>query len=549
MFDGIGDNTEVWRGRAAYLAGPKPVDHTSEDYQQRRKAGPDIYHRPNPYLRYKVHLPIVPGRILSSVVATKRPDAAELIGKALPHWASLHCLGARIREQSQTDEMVLSDLLVDMAREFTTFVTNGFKKEARVISNQMGDLEAITSSMGSYPTLEDCVIESAKRTLAFVDNAELGHDLLVAGGVIASLISRHATNMFQLAESGSRVPNVRSTFHPFLNGIPSPLFVKNVAKCYGDPETAEPCMVAHGGRELGLLLSDLCTNEATAVYVKTIARQSDSSKLDLDANLAVRLRPTTVRRLALPQGLSPQDCLVLVSERSDGLEFPASGTAFMVTPATEFTHVQDFIVDGRSVLLSYAPGWSEERADRSRLSDRVLKLRSPVDAMADVAISGDAVCDRSIAAAMAVRVRTHSKTSWAKQALFHRVRVAYSNETGAVIVAIRICGWESHFGIPYDRVIRKLKEKRDRVLAHLHRDHETGHLMARYLYDHNGEVPAWPEFARAAHAVLSREINNYDRIENKDEFLRAVGSEVRNGQRRPFLMNRAALDRRPLMEV
>lgn len=552
MFDGIGDNTEVWRGRAAYLAGPKPLEDATDNDRELREAGPLINSLSNPYLRYKVYLPLVPGRVLSSMVAVKRPDAAALIAKALPHWDNLHHLGAVTRQQLKTDGIVLSDLLVDMGHEFTAFVTNGFKKEAIVISNQMDGLESVTSSMGSYPTLEDCVIESAKRTLAFVDNAELGHDLLIAGGIIASLVSRNApTGMFQLAEKNrSQFSNIRPSFHPFLDGRPRLGFVKSIAKSGIDPETAESCMVAHGGRELGLLLSDLCTNEDAAVYVKTVERQWDTSKLDLDAKLAVRLRPTTVCRLALPQGLSPQDCLVLVSERADGLEFPASEAVFMVTPATEYTHVQDFIVDGGTVLLSYAPGGSVERADRSRLSERVLKLRAPVDAMADVAISGDAVCDRAIAAAMALRARAHSKTLWAKHALFHRVRVAYSKETGAVIVAVRICGSESHFGIPYARVIRKLKEKRDRILAHLHRDPETARSMGRYYYDDNGEVPAWPEFARAARAVLSRKVDSSDRIENKGEFLRAVGSEVRNGERRTSWMSRAAarFEFHPLIE-
>lgn len=540
MFDGIGDDTEVWRGRAAYLAGPKPSEDMPDDGQERH-IGPLINHGSNPYLRYKVHLPLVPGRVLSSVVAVKRPESAELVAKALPYWEQLHHhLGAVARQQLKTDATVLSDLLGDIGHEFTALVASGFKKEAKEVSGLMGYLETVLSSMKSYPTLEDCVIESAKRTLSFVDNAELGHDLLIAGGITASLSSRNlSAGCFQLAdERGTRSRDVIAPFHPFLIGRLRPEFVRSVSDSGTDPETAETCMIAHGGRELGLLLSDLCSKQNAAVYVKTIARRADTyGKLDLDGKLAIRLRPTAVCRLALPQGMSPQDCLVLYSEQANGIEFRA---VYTVTPATEYTHVQDFIVDAGSILLSYAPGWSSERDGLSRLSERVLRLRSPMDAMGDAAILGYAVCDRSIVAAMAARVRRHSKTSWAKEAPFHRVRVAYSKETGAVIVVVRICGSESHFGVPYDRVIRKLKAKRDRVLQHLHRDPKTGQSMALFHFNDNVEVPAWPEFARAARAVLNRRIEIHDRIGSQVEFLRAVGTEIWNGEKMSSEYSRGA---------
>jgi hypothetical protein len=555
MFDGIGDNTEVWRGRAAYLAGPKPLEDAVDNGQGQRKTGPLINHAQKPYLRSKVYLPLVPGRLLSSMVAIKRPDAAELLVKVMPHWDSLQNLCAVSRVHVKTDAMVLSDLLEDMGCEFTTLVSSGFKKEAKAISSHMGDVESLISSIDSYPTLEECVVEAAKRTLSFVENADPGHDVLVAGGITVALASTNtAMGTFQLAEKvRPSFGNRRPTCHPFLGGKVKAEFLRSVTTSGIDPETTETCMTAHGGRELGLLLSDLCSKQDAAVYVKTIARNSDVyGKLDLDATLAVRFSPTSVCRLELPLGLSPQDCLVHFSEHANGIEFPVAATLFTVTAATEYTHLQDFIVDGGAILLSYVPGWSAEGADKARLSERVLKLRSSVDAVRDVAISGEAVCDRSIAAAMAVRVRTHGQTPWARKAPFHRVRVAYSKESGAVIAAIRVCGSESHFGIPYDRIIRKLKEKRNRSLKHIHRDPDTGRKMmrARYYGCGDAEVPSWPKFEQAARAVLSRKIDDFERIETESDFLREIGSEIWKGDNRPLQNSRAMIevDFDPLME-
>ena len=132
MFDGIGDDTEVWRGRAAYLAGPKPSEDMPDDGQERH-IGPLINHGSNPYLRYKVHLPLVPGRVLSSVVAVKRPESAELVAKALPYWEQLHHhLGAVARQQLKTDATVLSDLLGDIGHEFTALVASGLDRKSVV---------------------------------------------------------------------------------------------------------------------------------------------------------------------------------------------------------------------------------------------------------------------------------------------------------------------------------------------------------------------------------------------------------------------------------
>ncbi|MCV9964957.1 hypothetical protein OIU34_23975 [Pararhizobium sp. BT-229] len=534
MFDGIGDNTDLWRGRAAFLAGPQPVQDKESAAKGKepsaRPPGPSFRETDGHYLRYETHLPLIPGRMLASSVAAKRPEFADLISKALPHWDSLRLLGATTRELLATDGEVLSGLMCDMGREFTSLLAGGFKKEAGSLSDLLDAAEAISADLGSYPSLEDCVIEAAKRTVAFMKNASVGIDLLKAGGIVASRSTRpYGRYPFEHAEESRESRGIAAfACHPFLGPRVSET-IKPLTTSGIDPETGEQTMTATSGRELGLLLADLCADKAVTVYVKEIARQTNAvHRLGLRTKLGTRLRLSSVSELELPQGLSPQDALVAYSTRNGELAFPHSDTIFAVTVSSDYTYVQDFIVEGGTILFSYAPGWSEGTDGRARLDVRALRISSPLVAMQDVAVSGEPVQDRSVAARLARRARWHAGSEWAKGAPVHRVRVACGESGRAVVTGVHVCGSESHFGIPYDRVIRELKAKRERRLSYLHKHPDTERFMNYDLYgSETAKVPDFPLFAVAARSVLSRRIKDY-KISHRRQFLSEVCTECRS---------------------
>jgi hypothetical protein len=534
MFDGIGDNTDLWRGRAAFLAGPKPAKQTDDVLEGKasappRQPGPAYREIEGHYLRYETHLPLVPGRMLASWVAANRPEAAGLITMALPHWDNLRLLGATPRELLDTDGQVLEGLMEDMGREFGTLLAGGFKKEAGSLSDLMDEVEAITADLGSYPSLEDCVIEAAKRTLAFVENADIDIDVLTADGIEVSRSSRHGRFGFDHVVENRSTRRAAFAAHPFLGSGRAHEPIKPLTASGIDPETGEETMTATSGRELGLLLADLCSDEAVTVYVKAFAQYATTiHRLGLASKLGTSLRLSSVSKLELPQGLSPQDALMAYSMRNGEVAFPLSGAVFAVTVSGGYTHIQDFIVESGSILFSYAPGWSGASDGRPRLEGRVLRISSPLVALEDAAVTGEPVNDRSIAAKLARRARWHAASEWAKNAPVHRVRVAYSESGVAVVTGVHLCGSESHFGVPYDRVIRELKAKRERKLVQLHRDPDTERFMT---YDYYGsepaKVPEFPHFAAAARSVLARRAKDSHKISQRREFLREVGSECR----------------------
>jgi hypothetical protein len=553
MFDGLGENKDLWRGRAAFLAGPAPNLTKVDDKQLETEAQREIVKRPGSaykrmqrhYLRYEIYLPIVPGALLASSVAAKRPEFASLISKSLPYWENLVLLGAKSRHFLASDEEVLSSKMLEMGREFRVLVDANFKQEAESVSKLMDAAEDILADITNYPSLEDCVIESAKRTIAFVENASPDIDFLRAGDIFVTLYKGDCgSEFFALAATNLPAPPVHDfSFHPFLG----PKFNESVRSLFGsgiDPETGEDTLTATGGRELGLLLSDLCADKPVTVCVKAVAGQADViGKLELKSILALRLRRTTTRLLELPQGLSPQDALAEYYLASCNYDFPETATIFAVTASPDYLYIQDFIVEGGSVLFSYAPGWSRGPDASSRLDDRVLRISSPLVAMQDGSVEGRLVNDRSVAAKLARRARWHASSEWAAEAPAHRIRVAFNASGIAVITGVHICGFESNFGIPYDRVMSALRAKRDRAIRHLHSPDTLRQIQGFRSIGGEPFPSDLKHFETMARKVLSRRIGT-NRLSGKFLFLSEIESEFRAF----FSRVRRLQDSKPLSE-
>lgn len=476
MVDGVGGNIGLWRGRASYQAGAGPAGaavsatHTSRV----NRVLPGLRFSDGRFLRYETALPLLPGDRLAMVVAARRHDAAHLIRDASPHWEKLRLWGARTRELLKTDTEVMCDLLADAAREFHGLLEAGLHKEAKTISDVMDFIERVIAELPGYPSLEEAVIESAVRTLAFVEHAAPGVDFLTAGGV--SVVRDQANASVSRPEPDSRGIAHRttprgspvSTGHPFLGtwGGDSEM---QTGDLHGiDPETAEKCWTARGGRELGILLADLCKDNDVSLNVKScVPHGSKSAQLGLRDRLAIRRRMVETVMVTLRRGTSPEEALIRFGDMAPNFEFPVWTKPFFVSRAVSYSHAQDFIVDAGSVLFSYVSG--VDPGDSSRLDGQLLRLTDTDATNIDSPLVGVLTTDRHIGALLARRALRHSRSAWGKAAPPHRVRVALTSEGEAVVVAVHLCGLEPFFGIPYDRVLLALKNRRDRFLSNLYR--------------------------------------------------------------------------------
>jgi hypothetical protein len=511
MFDGIGDNTELWRGRAAFQASPpRPGDVPQGGEKQGRYAPPhaNLF---GTYLRYKTTLPLVPGIVLATVVAARRPEAAELLKEAALHWEKLRTWNARTRELAKTDIDEMYGLLADAAREFHSLLEAGLRKEATEVSKTMDFIERVLSDLPDYPDLDDAVIESARRIVAFANNAEPNIDYLVAGGITVITAGREGAGQLGLPNPSQGRSNHRifDHGHPLLDNGGACSQVSSWAHQGFDGETGETCFTARGGRELGILLADLAKDGDVAVSVKRIAPHGyGSGTLDLRHRLAISRRAMEKTTVQLRAGMSPEEALILVCDVARHFEFPSWHELFFVSHAVSVTHVQDFIVAEGSVVFSYAPGSGGPDAEEKRLDERVLRLASGIVDV-DVPLTGEIVADRDVAARLARRALRHARTDWAKTADPHRVRVSLTTEGSVLISAVNVCGTEPHYGIPYETMIRALRRHRDRFISRIHR-HSTFRtdvaLRQRSfsVYGRDFEVVLDPERCeRTARAVLS----------------------------------------------
>ncbi|MCS4089385.1 hypothetical protein [Rhizobium sp. BK176] len=476
MVDGIGAQTGLWRGRAAYQAGPAPAGSAIPKRENARTVEPfGLPVSGNRFLRYEMALPLLPGDRLATVVASRRPDAAHLLRDATPHWDKLRSSGARTRELFKSDTEVMQDLLSDAAREFQALLEAGLCQEAKSLSGIMDFIERVVSELPGYPALEDAVIEAARRTLAFVEHAEPAVDYLAAGGM--SLFRERGAASLRVPEQddfpGARTtphPSPVSKGHPFLGPWPAHREMQTGDFHGIDPETGEECLTARGPRELGILLADLCKDGDIELNVKScVPHGKPSGQLGLWTRLAARRRMVETVTLTLPRGLSPEESLIRFADTAPNFEFPVWSKPFFVSPAVSYSHVQDFMVDSGSVLFSYVSG--ADPVPGLRRFDGQLLCPSDADAMnVDAPITGVLVADRGIAAKLARRVLRHARSAWARNAPPHRVRAALTTTGEAVVVAVHVCGSEPYYGIPYDRMWLALKNRRERYLSNLHRN-------------------------------------------------------------------------------
>jgi hypothetical protein len=563
MVDGIGEKTELWRGRAAYQAGPSSANTALPDTRTggRGNTPPGLPVSAFRFLRYQTTLPLLPGDRLATVVAARRPDAAELLRKASPHWEKLRQWGARTRELLKTDIEVMSDLLVDAAREFHGLLEAGLHKEAKAISAVMDFIERVIAELPDYPALEDAVIESARRTLAFVEHAAPGFDFLAAGGL--SVVSERGNASVGFSEPDSRgivhrtTPRVSpiSRGHPFLGswGIDGEM---QTGDLHGiDPETGEKCWTARGGRELGILLADLCKDGDVSLSVKScVPHGKVSAKLGLRRDrLATSRRMVETVAVTLRRGTSPEEALIQFGDTASNYEFPVWTKPFFVSRAVSYSHAQDFIVDSGFVLFSYVSGVGSVDGSR-RLEGQVLRLTETDATNIDSPLIGVLVTDRAVAAQLARRVLRHSRSAWGKIAPPHRVRVALTSEGEAVVVAVHLCGSEPYFGIPYDRVLLALKNRRDRFLSNLYRHpvlvrkvgsrQHVRRPIRGFPADRDEPVSAPPaleqeQCERIAKRLLSGENFGMRRLSTIDEFMTevALGYERSSSRRDPDAFN------------
>ncbi|MBY3151339.1 hypothetical protein HFO56_02920 [Rhizobium laguerreae] len=536
MFDGIGDHTEIWRGRAAFQAGPTPgAPVAAAGVGTRADPLPGLIFPNGRFLRYQTALPLLPGDILASVVAARRPDSAQLLREVSPHWEKLRQLGARTRELLKTDAEVMSDLLAEASREFHGLLDAGLHKEAKQLSGVMDLIEMVISELPGYPGLEEAVIESAHRTLAFLEHSEPLVDFLSAGGisVVKETSSRSGGGFGRLNHPHPghiRPPSPSSidSGHPFLGswGSMDPI---RTGDAHGiDVETGEECFTARGGRELGILLADLCRNGEIKVNVKSFLPHGKASRqLGLRERLAARRRATTTTTVELPGGVSPQETLIRLTGSTPDFDFPAWTKPFAVFPAVSYTHAQDFIVDNGAVLFSYVSENDEHRPG-CRLDDRVFRLNDIDATRIDAPLNGDIVTDRHIAAQMARRALRHARTLWSKKAPPHRLRVALTSDGKAVVAAVHLCGLEPYYGIPYDRMLRALKDKRDRFFANVYRHPMfIKQVKSRRYRGHSVPVPEPERCEQAARSLLfSRTNTDYRRLSHISEFMSELAASV-----------------------
>jgi hypothetical protein len=395
-----------------------------------------------------------------------------LIRDASAYWKKLRGWGAMTRELLKTDTEIMSDLLADAAREFHGYLEAGLIKEATAISGVMDFIERVIAELPRYPELEEAVIESARRTMAFVEHSAPGVDILTAGGL--SVVRKRGSATPDFADPSGRPLAQRTSFgpinngHPFLGSWGSDREIQTDLNGI-DPETGERCWTARGGRELGMLLADLCKDGDVSLSVKSgVPHGTMSARLGLRSRLAIRRHTVETVGLTLRQGTSPEQALIEFRDTVPNFEFPEWTKAYFVSRAVSFSHAQDFIVDSGSVLFSYVPGAGSVCADR-RLDERVVCLTGADATNIDTPLTDLLVVDRGIAARLARRALRHSRSEWGKLAPAHRVRVALTGEGEAVVVAVHLCGSEPYFGVPYDRVLLALKTRRDRFLSNLYR--------------------------------------------------------------------------------
>lgn len=568
MDDGIDGEKAIWRGRAVFLAGPCPsLEEKTSDDRLRSPLRPVVK---NPQMqrefrRGKIVLPVVPGTVLASSVAYSHPDAADLIKKALPFFDALRHLGARTRHSLASDADQLSTASSEKDREFTLLLDAGFQKEAADVSKGMDRIDIIAGEIDDYPSLAECVIESAQRLLAFVAHADKGVDLLYAGGIVVSKRHGHASsysNPFSFAqtreaEEDQRWSGVRPREHNSRGSIMS-------REPGYDLETGGQAMVAGTMATLAILLADLCAERDVTVYVKVTRWYDEKNPLpsSLLDGLATSLRDCVATELRLCAGLSPQQALLVYLRQSARLRSLGSSEIFTVVQDPDFRFSQDFIVEGGRVIISYparssvAPAkyhlrpsheLTAEKPIGQRLSGEVRCVASPLMAIQDMNVEGEIKTDRFIAAKLARAARHFARSPRLNRRTLQRVRVACGTDGVTTVTCVRECGTESHFGIPYDRLLSFRSASRSNDALNFYKwmyKKDVDVSGAASTSSSNSQYhPSYECFRAALYRILSRPIGTHFVRHTWDNLEREVDNEIGKKQapyRRPTFMDLAS---------